>query len=456
MDLFWYIWQLDLYSQIWFWICFVIICGFCFINGFHDTANSVATIIYTNSLKPLTAVIWSGIWNFLGLLVGWVAVAFSIVKLVPLLDVLNIWLGQGVAFLLSFLIASIVWNLFTWRRWLPASSSHTLIGSILWSSLAFSMSYWGAWVNWSKAWEIALSLLFSPIMWFWATILVMWLIKKFFYDDQQIEKKLFWQHRHWTVPPFWIRFCLILTWTAVSFSHGSNDWQKWVWLLLLVLYIFLPNVFLFNPVYWKDYIVQNLSSLQSTLHWSSVWTKYDSQIVQIQNQLFSWATNQDNLKARQSILQLEHSLVDEQKTLSLVDKESIKNSSEFLSKSTNYTPYWIVILVSVCLGLWTTIGRKKIVYTVWEKIWKSHLTYAEWMSAQLVWAATIMIWNKFGLPVSTTHVLSSWIAGSMVAQGWANNLDKKTISQIALAWILTLPLTIWLAFLLYILLKPLF
>ena len=128
--------------------------SFEFVNGFHDTANAVATVIYTHSLKPYQAVIWSGLWNFLGVLTSTGAVAFGIVALLPVELIVNVGSGAGFAMVFALLISAILWNVGTWYLGLPASSSHTLIGSIvgvgLMNSYLSSTAKFGEGVNWGK------------------------------------------------------------------------------------------------------------------------------------------------------------------------------------------------------------------------------------------------------------------------------------------------------------------
>ncbi len=154
---------------------------------FNDTANAVATVIYTNSLQPWTAVVWSGICNFAGLMLGGISVAVGIVNLLPvemLIDQ-NVW--HSVAMILALLFSAIIWNLGTWYYGLPSSSSHTLIGSILGVGLAFSFmpeNASGEAVNWNKATEIGFSLLLSPLFGFSMALLLMFLLKRFVKDPQ--------------------------------------------------------------------------------------------------------------------------------------------------------------------------------------------------------------------------------------------------------------------------------
>jgi len=196
------------------------VCCFEFVNGFHDTANAVATVIYTRSLKPLTAVIWSGAWNFLGVWLGGVAVAISIINLLPVSDMMAMSQGENISIVFAVLLAAIIWNLSTWYLGIPCSSSHTLIGSLLGAGMGFYWMHGGNGINWGKAKDIGLSLLLSPAFGFTAVILVLFIFKYFirskeiFKDPSQNENR---------PPPWWIRGILIITCTLVRFYLGNND-----------------------------------------------------------------------------------------------------------------------------------------------------------------------------------------------------------------------------------------
>ena len=216
--------------------------SFEFVNGFHDTANAVATVIYTNSLKAWMAVIWSGCWNLIGVLQSSGSVAFGVLALLPVELVLNVGSGAGFAMVFALLISAMVWNLGTWYLGLPASSSHTLIGAIMGVGLANSWMSgnhgFGEGVNWSKATEVASSLLLSPILGFGCAALLLLLSRALVK-----RKDLYMPPAHDEPPPLWIRGLLILTCTGVSFAHGSNDGQKGMGLIMLILVGILPLSF---------------------------------------------------------------------------------------------------------------------------------------------------------------------------------------------------------------------
>lgn len=461
-------------------VCFLAVCFFEAINGFHDTANAVATVIYTNTLKPVTAVIWSGFWNFLGAFLGpaffayWlmrpfsgagdgpasnIGVAMGIVKLIPLNDMAAQGIGENSAFVLAILFAAIIWNFGTWYFGIPSSSSHTLIGSLLGAGFAFWSIHGGAGVNWDKAKDIGLSLLFSPLVGFSLAIALMYILRvavkkrKAIFDEPHKKK----------APPTWIRAILILTCTLVSFFHGSNDGQKGVGLLLVVLMAFLPAQFALQNTIPAPDIKSNLLRLEAAMQtaasgehaeeWKLVATpvaklaaKIDSIDMKDKNQVFALRKSiQGIVKTTDKHLQLTE--------IPKAQAAAIKHEVSALKKTYEFAPTWAIFLISLCLGAGTMIGWKRIVVTIGEKIGKSHLSYAQGASAEVCAAITIGLSTGYNLPVSTTHVLSSGIAGSMVASGGVKNLQRGTIKSIAMAWLLTLPVSFILSAVLFFFLR---
>jgi PiT family inorganic phosphate transporter len=433
--------------------------GFEFVNGFHDTANAVATVIYTKALKPIYAIPWSGTWNFLGVFLGGVAVAMGILKLLPLDDLMTLPVSVGACMVLSVLLASIVWNLGTWYLGIPCSSSHTLIGAMIGASIAFTWYYGGAGVNWDKAKEIGLSLIISPLIGFGASALLMYFLihvvkwKALFHIPKGEND----------TPPIVIRLLLITTCTLVSFFHGSNDGQKGVGLLMLILIAFLPAKFAVNHHISDDKILASLTkteliiSRDATTDTASkrVILKLQSSITKTKTLLASKnpADTAKTYKFRKQIKGVQKGvtaiLADKNTKLSPGDNAQLTAVSKDLTGITDFAPVWVIAIISVSLGIGTMIGWKRIVVTIGEKIGNEHLNYAQGATAEIVAASTIGLSTSFGLPVSTTHVLSSGIAGSMAASGGAGNLNGNTLKSIALAWILTLPVAIILALLLF-------
>lgn len=450
--------DLPTFAAILLIICLLAVCLFEAINGFHDTANAVATVIYTNTLKPVQAVIWSGIWNFIGVYVGGIAVAMGIIKLIPLNDLMLQPIGENSALVLSILLAAIAWNLGTWYLGIPCSSSHTLIGSLLGAGFAFWSIHNGAGPNWGKAGEIGMSLLVSPLFGFSLAILLMYVLK-----NTIKSKRIFNEPNEKKPPPFWIRAVLVTTCTLVSFFHGSNDGQKGVGLLLVVLIAFMPLQYALNHEIPLEQFKNSAKSVEATLLQNAT-GEYIDHIKALAAQAGRVATEMDSvdMKDKAQLFSLRRSLQGLNKNLEAdlksglipaAARSSVRHEIKTLKSAYEFAPVWAIILIAVCLGIGTMIGWKRIVVTIGEKIGKTHLTYAQGASAELCAAATIGLSTGLGLPVSTTHVLSSGIAGTMVASGGIKNLQRKTIKNIAIAWLLTLPVTFVLSALLFLLIR---
>src|SRR5262245_48651793 len=436
-------------------ICLTIALSFEFVNGFHDTANAVATVIYTKSMKPWMAVIWSGLMNFLGVLLGGAAVAFSIVHLLPVDLLINIGKNAGLLMVLSLLIAAITWNFGTWYFGLPASSSHALIGSIIGVGLAsslFSDRGFGSGVNWSKAEQVGLSLLISPMVGFLLAGGLL-LLSKALLKNHRLYK----EPEGDQPPPLWIRAILFLTCTGVSFAHGSNDGQKGVGLIMLILIGILPTHYAINTNFDAAEVGRTLACIQQV---ESILTQSDGDVrrtvtddlMQIRT-VMSDVSGMKNLSPqaridlRNCVLRADDGLGQFEKAqavlLSPADKEAIKQLRSRMRGVVDFVVTWVIVAVALALGIGTTVGWKRVVVTVGEKIGKTHLSYAQGASAELVAMTTIATADIFGLPVSTTHVLSSGVAGTMAAN--LSGLQLRTIRNIALAWALTLPVTMLLA-----------
>jgi len=455
------------------------ICLFEAINGFHDTANAVATVIYTKTLKPNVAVVWSGIMNFLGVFFGgivmaWIlgffgasddshggiGVAMGIVKLMPLNELMASSLSETISLVLAVLFAAIIWNLATWYRGIPCSSSHTLIGSLLGAGFAFSTIHLTAKVNWAKAGEIGSSLLISPLFGFSLAIVLMYMLRVFIRD-----KRIFKEPDPKKPPPFWIRATLVLTCTLVSFFHGSNDGQKGVGLLLVVMMAFMPTQFALNNAISTGQLKDAAGSIERSLLQEATTANNPDVLQGFAQEARQLIVTIDTLnpQSKTGLLQVRKSIQHLNGALNGAiaggvitnkdTKQAVHAEIKNLERSYEFAPTWMIALISICLGIGTMIGWKRIVVTIGEKIGKSHLTYAQGASAELCAAATIGVSTGMGLPVSTTHVLSSGIAGTMVAQGGVKNLQKGTIRNIVIAWLLTLPVSFALAFVLFFALR---
>ena len=437
-----------------FFICLLAVVAFEFVNGFHDTANAVATVIYTKAMKPMVAVPWSGMFNFLGVFTGGVAVAMGILKLVPLNELMALPVQVGACMVISVLLASIIWNLGTWYFGIPCSSSHTLIGAMIGGGLAFTYYYGGTGVNWSKAGEIGMSLILSPLFGFGAAVLLMLFLKYVIRSKQLFHIPSGENDK----PPLLIRLLLITTCTLVSFFHGSNDGQKGVGLLMLILIAFVPAKFALDSSIPADKTIAALTSVQQVLPRTLSANAGSGADINSLSDLIA-KTKEDaaqksadaaqTFKLRKEIQSINKSI----KTLTTKkdiiipapDRAVFTSAAGRLTKTTDFAPVWVIAIISISLGVGTMIGWKRIVVTIGEKIGNEHLNYAQGATAEIVAAATIGLSTGFGLPVSTTHVLSSGIAGAMVASKGSKNLNGGTLKSIALAWILTLPVSIALA-----------
>jgi low-affinity inorganic phosphate transporter len=453
--------------------CLIAACAFEFINGFHDTANAVATVIYTNAMKPKIAVIWSGLWNFIGVYVGGIAVAIGIVNLLPIDMLVDANIYHGVAMILALILTAIIWNLWTWYLGIPCSSSHTLIGSIFGVGLAYMLipGTKDVALNWSKVGDVGLSLLISPVFGFGLALLLMYLLKFLIR-----RKDIFDEPRKKLAPPFWIRSILILTCTSVSFSHGSNDGQKGVGLIMIILIGIVPALFaidtsrnpsdLLSKVRQSEMIITKVDSTRLSaadlVSFHTVTAKLaDMDKTLSQMSKFKANSGKVTFELRRDILVLskktdeiiKHNNGTLPGNISADEMDKFQAAIKGTRSFTEYAPWWVILMVSVSLGIGTMVGWKQIVVTVGEKIGKTQMTYAQGASAQLVASSTIIASTFLGLPVSTTHVLSSGVAGTMVASDGLKNLQMKTLKNMLIAWVVTLPITILLSGFLFMLLR---
>lgn len=452
--------------------CLIAACAFEFINGFHDTANAVATVIYTHSLKPTVAVIWSGIFNFVGVLAGGITVAMGIIHLLPVSILADANTSHSIAMILAIILSAIVWNIGTWYFGIPCSSSHTLLGSIFGVGLAFGLlpGVDAVALNWGKVKDVGLFLLISPLFGFAMTMALVLLLKK-----KVKSKKLFSEPPKKKKPPFWIRSILVLTCTGVSFSHGSNDGQKGVGLIMIILIAFVPFQFALNHNKLPQNLLFEVNKIETVLSKvdeskisagdkvliADIKQRIDSMQVVLAGAVnFSNLSKDYHIEMRKDILFISKELSDVFKGqidsgIKLIpeDKALLKGAVTEIKTYTEYAPWWVILMISLSLGIGTMVGWKRIVVTIGEKIGKEHLTYAQGASAELVAAGTIVLSSNFGLPVSTTHILSSGVAGSMVATNGIQNLRMKTVKNILIAWLVTIPVTVLLSGGLYLLLR---
>jgi inorganic phosphate transporter, PiT family len=456
-------------------IALLVALGFEFVNGFHDTANAVATVIYTHSMEPHLAVVWSGAWNFIGVLLSSGAVAFGIVSLLPVELILQVGSKAGFSMVFALLIAAIIWNIGTWYFGLPASSSHTMVGSIIGVGIAnqlMSVKTGTSGVDWGQATAIGKSLLLSPLVGFVGAAVLLLLCKALIPNKQLYEAP-----KGAEPPPFWIRGLLVLTCTGVSFAHGSNDGQKGMGLIMLILVGTVPTAYAVNHAVTTQQTADFVAVSQQTADVMGHYVSPDAVVGDSRDEVTAYIRTRDftpntmlamrqlvngigtemalykQLKAvpqdkvrnfRNDMYVVSEALRLMQKShkpeFSTADAAVIANYKTHIDGATKFIPNWVKVAVALALGMGTMIGWKRIVVTVGEKIGKDHLTYGQGAAAEITAMFTIGAADWFGLPVSTTHVLSSGVAGTMAANH--TGLQWSTVRNLAMAWILTLPASI--------------
>jgi len=464
-------------------LALLIALGFEFVNGFHDTANAVATVIYTHSLEPNVAVVWSGLCNLTGVLFSSGTVAFAIITLLPVELILQVSSGAGYSMIFALLIAAIVWNLSTWWFGLPASSSHTMVGSIIGVGLAnqlLSTHTGTSGVDWEQAIKVFKVLLISPLIGFGAAALLMLVSKRFIKYPSLYEAP-----KNNQPPPWPIRALLLLTCSGVSFSHGSNDGQKGMGLIMLILIGTVPTAYALNHAVtasdMQDFIAASEQAghildrhvdpsgilgpdarAEVTDYIRTQQLQPDTilalrELVEDLNhevalyKVFKSVPAQDQTNVRNDMYVASEALrlmaKNHNPAFTAAESATLANYKSKVDKATKFIPDWVKVAVALALGLGTMVGWKRIVVTVGERIGKQHLTYAQGASAELVAMATIFAANIWGLPVSTTHVLSSGVAGTMTANG--SGLHLSTVRNIVAGWVFTLPAAALLSGLLY-------
>jgi inorganic phosphate transporter, PiT family len=452
-------------------IALFIALGFEFVNGFHDTANAVATCIYTHSLEPHVAVVYSGILNFIGVLLSSGTVAYAIVQLLPVELILKVSKGSGFAMVFALLVAAILWNLATWWKGLPASSSHTMIGSVIGVGITNQIIHGRSGVSgvdMDQVIKVFKALLVSPLVGFAMAAALFFLFKLVARDP-----RLYKAPEGTAPPPFYIRALLILTCGGVSYFHGSNDGQKGMGLIMLILVGTVPTAYALNHTVGKGE-VQTFAAVSTQVagalhnyedpnavvgdaqaelerfvtdhkYQPATTTALEQMITNIRNEATNYgalsnvpADMQANVRNQMYLTSATLAQLGKfGPKLSAGDTAIISNYKKFLDKSTKFIPTWVKVAVALALGLGTMIGWKRIVVTVGEKIGKTHLTYAQGAAAEITAMITIWLADTYGAPVSTTHVLSSGIAGTMASSG--SGLQMSTVRDIALAWVFTLP-----------------
>ncbi len=462
----------SVYPYILLAVALFVALGFEFVNGFHDTANAVATVIYTHSLDPHIAVVWSGLWNFIGVLTSTGLVAFGIISLLPVELILQVGAGSGFYMVFALLAAAIIWNLGTWFLGLPSSSSHTMIGSIIGVGVANQLINAGSGtsgVDWSQAANVGKTLLLSPVVGFGVAALLLTITKMLVKD-----RKLYEAPKGNQPPPMGIRALLWLTCTGVSFAHGSNDGQKGMGLIMLILVGTVPTAYALNhaitPAQTQDFVAVSRVSATTVHKYVPAGTSPTDPRAALTDYL---RTHNAQPNTMANLEQMITSLADEtahfrelkyvpskdvpnfrnnmyiaSETLRLMKKEkspniaaddwtTLDNYKTHIDSATKFIPPWVKVAVALSLGLGTMVGWKRIVITVGEKIGKQHLSYAQGAAAEITAMLTILGADHLGMPVSTTHVLSSGVAGTMAANH--SGLQWETVRNLLMAWVLTLP-----------------
>lgn len=482
---------LDLYTSLMLLLALVFVLFYEAINGFHDTANAVATVIYTRAMQPQLAVIMAAVFNFCGVLLGGLSVAYAIVHMLPTDLLLNMGSSHGLAMIFSMLLAAIIWNLGTWYFGLPASSSHTLIGAIIGIGLTNALMTGASVVdalNIPAVGNIFASLLVSPVVGMVIAGGLIFLLRRYWSGTKKRDRI----HRlpeerkkkgGKKKPPFWTRISLIFSAAGVAFSHGANDGQKGIGLVMLVLVGIAPAGFVVNMsasgyeiTRTRDavnnlevYFMQHPDSLKQVadktqpiappptadttpapeFHCRPANTM--EALDRVKTLLPANLESYDTLSVPQRS-QLRRIMLCISDTADKVAKlpDSSRSDVHLLKKlksdmlsTIEYAPVWIIIAVALALGMGTMVGWRRVATTIGEKIGKKGMTYAQGMSAQITAAISIGLASYIGMPVSTTHVLSSAVAGTMIVDG--GGLQRKTVTSIAMAWVFTLPAAILLS-----------
>jgi PiT family inorganic phosphate transporter len=432
-------------------------------NGFHDAANAVATVIYTKSLPPGQAVVLSGVLNFIGVMVGGIAVAYTLVELLPAEVLSPPDGGPAVAMLVSLFVAALSWNVTTWWFALPNSSSHCLIGALIGVAVGNALvrsSSVSDGVHWPQLWKVLEALAISPLLGFVLAGALFFLCRKLLHDPHLYEPA-------GDKPPvWWMRGILILTCSGVSFAHGTNDGQKSIGLIMLTIIGIFPATYALNPQAHlslpdlstrmrqaqplitrfgddqKDAALRAIDAIAQSAGQPGAEMSREPRRLQL-------GANAAHAKLRSSIRddvyqvvsQLKHA--EETKGIPVDDKKRAQALGKELGSAVEYAPLWVRLLSAICLGIGTMIGYKRIVTTLGERLGNVHLTPAQGASAEIVSAILIGTAGFTGLPVSTTHIVTSGIAGTMVSA--RAGLKFGMISRIVIAWLITLPVTIAIA-----------
>jgi phosphate/sulfate permease len=427
------------------------------INGFHDVANAIATVIYSNALTPMQSVALAATFNFLGVLMGGTAVAFGLVYLLPEALVAGINTRGEAALFFAMIVAAVVWNFGTWWLGIPNSTTHAYIGSIIGISMADAFLKGHAVVeqiNWLQGEKVMIALMLSPVVGF-VLGYVLLKLSRWFIKDPEMYRPVQGDQR----PSPGIRGVLVAGAAGVSLMHGSNDGQKSIGLMMIVLFGLAPALYGLDPqrLNKDDYLrlsqgVATVTTIASQANAQELLKA--SQALQDRLQTAPHqpgGTDETAVKLRESVIHLHTELTKAQKNhewmtaLEPEQRQQLKASGTLLRDVIEHVPFWVILLSALALGGGTAIGYRKIVVTIGEKMGSSRMNPAQGIAAQISAVASIGMADAGGLPVSTTHVLSSAVIGSVAATPH-QSINYQTLSRIALTWVTTLPGTLLLSF----------
>ncbi len=432
--------------------CFLLVLAFEVSNGFHDTANAVATVIYTRALTPTRAVALSATCNFGGVILGGVAVAYALVAILPPEVLSPPDGGTAVGMLVALFVTALGWNVVTWALGIPNSSSHALIGSLVGIALASSVRnrHLGQGVEWRAITDVLEGLLLSPVLGFVLALALFRLGRRWLRDPAPFEPPT-----EGTAPVWWLRALLIATCAGVSVAHGTNDGQKSIGLIMLTVIGLVPATFGLN----LDESPAALRALTRDMpEAAALIARYGDDKARLGvaaatglgEHLGPLATvaalsPAERVATRNDVNRVlaELETIGDDHAVPTGDRSRAKILRADTATLTTYAPWWVRVLSALALALGTSIGYGRIVRTLGERLGHRHLVPAQGAAAEIVAAALIGGAGVTGLPVSTTHVVTAGIAGTMVGSG--AGLRGKVIGQIALAWLLTLPATVAIA-----------
>lgn len=427
------------------------------INGFHDVANAIATVIYANALTPTQSVLLAAAFNFLGVMLGGTAVAFGLVYLLPETLVAGIDTRGEAALFFAMIVAAVVWNFGTWWLGIPNSTTHAYIGAILGISMADAFLRGQAMlghINWLQGEKVLLALMLSPVVGFVLGWILLKLIR--FLDKNPAMH----QPVQGNQPPRpAIRGVLVAGAAGVSLMHGSNDGQKSIGLMMVVLFGLLPAVYGLDPARLGQADYARLAQRVSDATSVATATQAMPLAQAAQATLAALTTsphlpggsNDTAVRLRQDLLHLNAALTTAQKNvawfqaLDADQQKKVREAQAEVRDFVEHVPFWVMLLSAIALGGGTLVGYRKIVVTLGEKMGSARMNPGQGIAAQLSAVVSIGLADAGGLPVSTTHVLSSAVIGSVAASPH-QSINHHTLVRIVMTWVTTLPGTLLLSF----------